>query len=115
MSRHRIVGRPGLTPTSHTAAVLDFRSCRSLFICRSSPALLNEQHAPRITAQLAIDWACTSKRQSPITQANRIMRLRGFAKYCQKFDSATEIPPHRPVWANKASSSAPYFQQAGDH
>jgi len=52
-----------------------------------------EQHAPRITAQLAIDWVCTSKRQSPITQANRIMRLRGFAKYCQKFDSATEIPP----------------------
>jgi len=52
-----------------------------------------QQRAPRLTAQLAIDWACTSKRQSPITRANRIMRLRGFAKYCQKFDSAVEIPP----------------------
>jgi integrase/recombinase XerD len=53
-----------------------------------------EQHrATRLTAQLAIDWACTSKRQNPITRANRIMRLRGFAKYCQKFDSAVEIPP----------------------
>jgi len=51
------------------------------------------QHAPRLTAQLAIDWACTSKRQTPITRAFRIIRLRGFAKYCQKFDPDGEIPP----------------------
>lgn len=52
-----------------------------------------QHHATSLTAQLAIDWACTSKRHTPITRANRIMRLRGFAKYCQKFDSAVEIPP----------------------
>lgn len=52
-----------------------------------------EKHAPRITTQLAIDWACTSKGQRPFTHANRIMRLRGFAKYCQRFDTAGEIPP----------------------
>jgi integrase/recombinase XerD len=57
-------------------------------------ALFAEQRrAPRLTAQLAIDWACTSKRQTPITRANRIMRLRGFAKYCQRFDPDAEIPP----------------------
>ena len=52
-----------------------------------------QKHAPRLTVQLAIDWACTSKCQSPITRANRIKRLRGFAKYCQRFDPDGEIPP----------------------
>jgi len=52
-----------------------------------------QKHAPRLTVQLAIDWACTSKRQNPITRAHRITRLRGFAKYCQRFDPDGEIPP----------------------
>jgi integrase len=52
-----------------------------------------EQHAQRLTVKLAIDWARTSKRQTPITWAHRIMRLRGFAKYCQRFDPDSEIPP----------------------
>ncbi len=52
-----------------------------------------QKHAPRLTVQLAIDWACTSKRQTPITRAHRIIRLRGFAKYCQRFDPDGEIPP----------------------
>jgi integrase/recombinase XerD len=52
-----------------------------------------QQHASRLTVQLAMDWACTAKRPTPITRAYRILRLRGFAKYCQKFDPDTEIPP----------------------
>jgi integrase/recombinase XerD len=52
-----------------------------------------QKRAQRLTVQLAIDWACTSKRQTPITRAHRIMRLRGFAKYCQRFDPDGEIPP----------------------
>jgi len=52
-----------------------------------------QQHAQRLTVELAIDWACTSKRQTPITRAHRIIRLRGFARYCQRFDPDGEIPP----------------------
>jgi integrase len=52
-----------------------------------------QKHALRLTVQLAIDWACTSKSQTPITRAHRIIRLRGFAKYCQRFDPDGEIPP----------------------
>ena len=52
-----------------------------------------QQHAPRFTVQLAMDWACTAKRPIPMTRACRLLRLRGFAKYCQKFDPDTEIPP----------------------
>ena len=46
----------------------------------------------RLTAALAGQWARTSKRQSPITWARRIEVLRGFARYWQQFDGATEIP-----------------------
>jgi integrase/recombinase XerD len=52
-----------------------------------------QQHAQHLTVKLAIDWACTSKRQTPITRAYRIIRLRGFARYCQRFDPDGEIPP----------------------
>lgn len=52
-----------------------------------------QKQAPRLTVQLAIDWACTSKCQTPIARAHRTMRLRGFAKYCQRFDPNGEIPP----------------------
>lgn len=52
-----------------------------------------QQHASRLTVQLAMDWACTAKRPTLMTRAYRLLRLRGFAKYCQKFDPDTEIPP----------------------
>jgi hypothetical protein len=52
-----------------------------------------QKHAPRLTVQLATDWACTSKRQTSITRAHRTMRLRGFAKYCQRFDPDGRFRP----------------------
>lgn len=48
---------------------------------------------PVLTSELAIRWARSSKRQSPITWARRIEVLRGFAHYWQQFDTNTEIPP----------------------
>lgn len=47
----------------------------------------------RLSIELAVAWARTSKRQTPITWARRIELLRGFAKYWIKFDPSTEIPP----------------------
>jgi integrase/recombinase XerD len=47
----------------------------------------------RLTVALAVQWARSSKRQSPITWAVRLEVLRGFAKYCKRFDASTEIPP----------------------
>lgn len=46
----------------------------------------------RLSAELAGQWARTSKRQHPISWARRIEVLRGFARYWQQFDSTTEIP-----------------------
>lgn len=47
----------------------------------------------RLTMALAEQWACTSTRQSPLTWARRIEVLRCFARFCLRFEPATEIPP----------------------
>jgi site-specific recombinase XerD len=46
-----------------------------------------------LTVALAIAWARTSQRPSPLTWARRIEVLRGFARFCLRADPATEIPP----------------------
>ncbi|MEJ0008837.1 MAG: tyrosine-type recombinase/integrase [Steroidobacteraceae bacterium] len=46
-----------------------------------------------LTVQLASRWALASKGHRRLTAARRIEVLRGFARYCQTFDPATEIPP----------------------
>jgi integrase len=46
-----------------------------------------------LTIALAAQWARASHKQTAITWAGRIETLRGFAKYLQRFDAATEIPP----------------------
>jgi integrase/recombinase XerD len=47
----------------------------------------------RLTVALAAQWARASNRQTPITWARRIEVLRGFAKFWQRYDATTEIPP----------------------
>jgi integrase len=48
-----------------------------------------------LTIELASRWAMASKFGRRLTAARRIEILRGFARYCQIFDSAAEIPPLR--------------------
>ncbi len=47
----------------------------------------------RLTVALATQWTRTSESQTPITWGRRIDVLRGFAKYCQRFETDTEVPP----------------------
>lgn len=46
-----------------------------------------------LTVALAVAWAKTSRRPSPLTWGRRIEVLRGFARFCLRGDPATEIPP----------------------
>jgi len=50
-------------------------------------------HRGPLTIKLAIRWAVASCQSTPLTAARRIEVLRPFARYCQQFDPATEIPP----------------------
>ena len=51
------------------------------------------RHRGPLTVKLAMRWATDSRGQRPLTAARRIEVLRPFARYCQQFDPATEIPP----------------------
>jgi len=50
-------------------------------------------HRGPLTVKLALQWANASRQPTPLTAARRIEVLRPFARYCQQFDPATEIPP----------------------
>jgi integrase len=49
-------------------------------------------HQGPLTIKLAMKWAMASRRQKLLTAARRIEVLRPFARYCQQFEPATEIP-----------------------
>ncbi|MHB1750883.1 MAG: tyrosine-type recombinase/integrase [Acidithiobacillus sp.] len=50
-------------------------------------------HLGPLTVKLAMRWAIDSRDQRPLTAARRMEVLRPFARYCQQFDPATEVPP----------------------
>jgi integrase len=52
-------------------------------------------HQGPLTLELAVRWATASRQPSALTAARRIEVLRGFARYCRQFDSATVVPPLR--------------------
>ena len=54
---------------------------------------LRKAAQPHLTVMLAVEWARSSKHQRPITWARRLEVLRCFAKYWQRFDPLTEVPP----------------------
>lgn len=53
-----------------------------------------QHNAPRepLTVDLARQWALANRTGARLTAARRIEVLRGFARYCQQFDPATQIP-----------------------
>lgn len=45
-----------------------------------------------LTVKLAVQWATSSRGQRRLTAARRLEVLRPFARYCQQFEPATEVP-----------------------
>jgi hypothetical protein len=46
-----------------------------------------------LTVEVASRWATASKHARRLTAAHRLAMVRRFARYCLRFDPATEIPP----------------------
>lgn len=59
-----------------------------------------------LTTQLAIAWAGLPRDVKPISLAHRLGAARGFAKYLQTIDPATEIPPCG-IWPSTAPRPLP--------
>jgi integrase/recombinase XerD len=55
---------------------------------------LHEQGAEHITVAVALEWAVLPADASRWWHQQRLGIVRGFARYLQAFDPATEIPPH---------------------
>jgi integrase len=52
-------------------------------------------HSGPITLALASEWALSSQGRRSLTAARRIEVLRGFAKFCLRYDPDTAVPPRR--------------------
>jgi integrase/recombinase XerD len=56
-------------------------------------SFLEERGATYITASLALEWAQQPSSAQPVTWAQRLRYVRGFARYRSAVDPRTEIPP----------------------
>jgi integrase/recombinase XerD len=69
--------------------------------------------AATITAELAIAWAGLPRGVLPINWAHRLGAARGFARYLQTIDPATEIPPAG-VWPSVTPRPQPWIWAEAD-
>ena len=52
-----------------------------------------QERAPRVTVDLAVQWAKLPATAQPVTWATRLRIIRQFAEYLRTIDPKTEIPP----------------------
>lgn len=71
-------------------------------------AYLGAAGAPTLTVALAIAWAGLPQGVQPISLAHRLGAVRGFARYLQTIDPATEVPPCG-IWPSTAPRPTPYL------
>lgn len=76
-------------------------------------AYLDDAGSPTLTAELAIAWAGLPQGVQPISLAHRLGAARGFARYLQTIDPATEVPPCG-VWPSVTRRPVPYLWSAND-
>jgi len=69
---------------------------------------LDAASATSITTELAVSFAQLSQEVQPIVWAHRLSMVRGFARYLQAIDPATEVPPHD-VFAARYQRPTPYL------
>ena len=50
-------------------------------------------HRGPVTIALAVQWARSSRSSNPAQAARRLAVVRQFARYRERFDPATEVPP----------------------
>jgi integrase/recombinase XerD len=74
---------------------------------------LDEAGATTITTELAISFAQLSSGVQPIVWAQRLGMVRGFARYLQAIDPATEVPP-LDVFAARYQRPTPYLWQESE-
>lgn len=76
-------------------------------------AYLDEIGAATLTVEHAVTWAALPQGVQPIVWSQRLGVVRGFARYLQAFDPATEVPPLG-IWRAGARRPVPYLYSPED-
>jgi integrase/recombinase XerD len=105
--------RRSLTDYLRTRRALGFKSKRESELLPQFIAYLHERGSSFVTTAVAIDWAVQPREASPTWWTQRLILVRGFAKYLQTLDPKTEVPSldHLP---HHRARSAPYVYSAAD-
>ncbi len=72
---------------------LGFKLCQEGVWLDQFASFLERHRSPRITTQLALEWATQPVHAQPAHLARRLSVVRGFAQYRAARDSGTEVPP----------------------
>ena len=85
----------GLALDSYLAVrrALGFKLEEAEYLLRKFVEYARQQHSSIVTTALALDWATQSNNAAPITRANRLSAVRGFARYLHASDPRHEVPP----------------------
>jgi integrase/recombinase XerD len=74
---------------------------------------LQRAEASTLTTELAVAWACKPAGAQPFRWKTRLSIARGFARYLQTIDPATQIPPSN-LLAYRRARPAPYLYSAAE-
>ncbi len=83
-------------------------------LLRSFVTFAEQADAVTVTTELAIRWASQPTDVSPIWLAHRLSVVRGFARWLQTIDPATEIPPAGLLPAPGYQPAPPYLYSETD-
>jgi len=74
---------------------LGFKLIQAQYWLREFANFMEQQQAPYITTERALEWALQPKNAQPTYWAKRLTAIRVFARYHKATDPRTEVPPGR--------------------
>lgn len=92
---------------------LGFKLERAGLLLPQLVGYLEAAGATTVTSDLAIAWARLPQQAQPNHLAQRLAVARGFARYLQTIDPATQVPPAG-VFPTRRHRPTPYLWSAGD-
>lgn len=93
---------------------LGFKLERAGWLLPQFVAYLEAAGSATLTSNLAIAWAQLERSARPNNMAQRLAIVRGFARYLQAIDPATEVPPPG-VFPSRRHRPTPYPVVAERH
>ena len=108
-------GRPLRAALAEYLAVrrsVGFKLARDGLLLEQFAGFCEQAGASRVTSELALAWVSAPANASPGWLAMRLTIVRGFARWLQASDPATEVPPLG--WLPPRRRTTPYLYSAND-